>query len=95
MTHFQALLAVLTAILGMLVGLSHAIWRFRGWVDRQNATDERIARALENLAQTQQAQHAESRRRLENLERRRPALDLPITCLILLRMLYGARSSGS
>ena len=70
-THFEALVALLSAVVGLLVTLITAIWKARGWVDRLNQTDSRLADAIEALTQTQQTQHAENQRRLLALERRR------------------------
>lgn len=69
-THFDATITLLAAILGMLVTLITAVWKARGWVDRLNTTDGRLASAIEALTQTQRQQHAENIRRFESVERR-------------------------
>lgn len=70
-THFEAILGLLSVVIGLLVSLVTGIWKARGWVDRLNQTDGRLADAIEALTVTQQTQHAENQRRLAALERRR------------------------
>ncbi len=70
-THFEAILSLLSIIIGLLVSLATGIWKARGWVDRLNATDQRLAEAIETLTRTQQQQHAENQQRFRELERGR------------------------
>lgn len=74
MTQFEAIIALMSAILGMLIILSTAVWKARGWVDRLNTTDGRLADAIEALTRTQTDQHAENRARFEQIERRLAAV---------------------
>lgn len=57
-------------IIGILSTLTAVIWKARGYVDRLNTTDSRLAQALEDLNTTTRAQHAENRARFERIERR-------------------------
>lgn len=68
-THFEATLTLLAAVLGMLGTLIALVWRARGWVDRLNTTDARLAQAIESLDRNQQQQHQENQRRFEAIER--------------------------
>lgn len=70
-TRYEAILAILSLILGMLSTLTVGIWKARGWVDNLAATDQRLATAIENLTKTTQDQHADNQRRLQRLEDRR------------------------
>ena len=69
-TQFEATTALLAAIVGILVTLVAAVWKARGWVDRLNTTDGRLADAIEALTRTQQEQHAENKARFTAIERR-------------------------
>jgi hypothetical protein len=69
-THFEATMALLSAAVGMLVTLIVSVWKARGWVDRLNTTDGRLADAIETLASAQREQHAENRERFTAIERR-------------------------
>lgn len=71
LTRFEALIALLTFILGVLTTMTAVIWKARGWVDRLNTTDARLADSIDALRDTMQLQHAENQRRLVALERRR------------------------
>lgn len=68
-THFSAIIGLLGVVIGLLVSLVTAIWKARGWVDRLDTTDARLATAIESLTATMQTQHAENQRRLAALER--------------------------
>jgi hypothetical protein len=67
-THFEATLALLSVVIGMLGTLIAAIWKARGWVDQLNTTDARLADAIDALRTTMQLQHSENQRRLVALE---------------------------
>ena len=69
-THFEALVALLSAMLGMLVILITAVWKARGWVDRLNTTDGNLANAITELTRTQRDLHQENQRRFERIEQR-------------------------
>jgi hypothetical protein len=69
-THFEATVTLLAAVMGMLATLIALVWRARGWVDRLNTTDARLAAAIESLDRNQQQQHQENQRRFEAIERR-------------------------
>jgi hypothetical protein len=69
-THFEATLTLLGVILGVLSTLVAVIWRARGYVDRLNATDGRLADAIDNLRISQESQHQENQRRFERIEDR-------------------------
>lgn len=69
-THFEALIALLSAMLGMLVVLISAVWKARGWVDRLNTTDGNLATAITELTRTQRELHRENQRRFERIEQR-------------------------
>jgi hypothetical protein len=69
-THFEATIALLSACIGMLGALIAAVWKARGWVDRLNATDGRLADAIEGLTQVQQQQHRENLARFNVIEGR-------------------------
>jgi hypothetical protein len=69
-TRFETLLTLLSLITGLLLTLVTGIWKARGWVDRLNTTDARLADAIDALRVTMQVQHAENQRRLSALERR-------------------------
>jgi hypothetical protein len=68
-SHFSALVGLLGVVIGLLVSLVTAIWKARGWVDRLDSTDARLATAIETLTATMKTQHAENQRRLDALER--------------------------
>ena len=70
MTHFEATTALLAAIIGMLATLITVVWKARGWVDRLNATDGRLADAIEGLARLQAEQHRENKARFAAIEGR-------------------------
>lgn len=69
-THFEATITLLGVLLGMISTLIAVIWRARGWVDRLNTTDSRLADAIDHLRQSQSQQHRENQRRFERLEDR-------------------------
>jgi hypothetical protein len=71
LTHFETLITLLGAVIGLLAALIGTVWRARGWVDQLNATDSRLADAIEALTRTQQQQHAENQARFLALERGR------------------------
>jgi hypothetical protein len=57
-------------VIGMIGTLSGVVWRARGWVDRLNSTDARLAAAIEALTNTMGQQHRENIRRFEAIERK-------------------------
>jgi len=67
-THFEAAVALMAAIVGMLGALTGAVWKARGWVDRLNTTDGKLAAAITDLSETQKILHRENQRRFEALE---------------------------
>jgi len=69
-THFEATLTLLGVIFGVLSTLVAVIWRARGYVDRLNATDGRLADAIDNLRISQESQHQENQWRFERIEDR-------------------------
>ena len=69
-THFEATITLLGVILGMLSTLIAVIWKARGYVDRLNATDGRLADAIDNLRKAQTVQHKDNQRRFERIEDR-------------------------
>jgi hypothetical protein len=69
-THFEATVTLLAAVIGMLATLIGSVWKARGWIDRLNETDSKLAAAIENLAVTQRDLHSENRARFEAIERR-------------------------
>ena len=73
-THFEATVTLLAAVIGMLATLIGIVWKARGWIDRLNDTDSKLAAAIENLVTTQRDLHSENRARFEAIERR---LDRP------------------
>lgn len=70
MTKFEALVAILSLVIGMLGTLIGVVWKARGWIDELRSTDERLARALETLTASQLVQYKETQRRLRTVERR-------------------------
>lgn len=52
LTRFEALIALLTFILGVLSTLTAVIWKARGWVDQLNTTDARLADSIDALRAT-------------------------------------------
>lgn len=68
--HFETILTLAGVIIGILATLLGVVWKARGYVDRLNTTDSRLAQALEDLNTTTKAQHAENRARFERIERR-------------------------
>lgn len=70
MTQIEAVVALLAGILGMLVALSTGVWKARGWIDRLNATDSRLADAIEALTKVQAEQHRENQGRFQAIEQR-------------------------
>lgn len=69
-TRFETTVTLLGVILGMLSTLITVIWKARGYVDRLNTTDGRLADAIENLTRTQQEQHRENQERFARIEKR-------------------------
>jgi hypothetical protein len=69
-THFQATLTLLGIIVGMLGALIGVIWKARGYIDRLNETDGRLADAITSLRKSQENQHQENQRRFERIEDR-------------------------
>lgn len=69
-THFETTVVLLSAVIGMLATLIASVWHARGWIDRLNVTDDKLATAIENLAKTQRDLHQENQRRFESIERR-------------------------
>lgn len=67
-THFEATITLLGVVIGMLATLVTAVWKARGYVDRLNTTDGRLADAIENLDRTQQDQHRENQERFRQIE---------------------------
>ena len=67
LTHFETLITLLGIVIGLLGALVTAIWRARGWVDKLEATDARLATAIESLTRQIEA----NERRLAALEIRR------------------------
>ena len=65
LTHFETLITLLGIVIGLLGALVTAIWRARGWVDKLEATDARLATAIESLT-----------RQIESNERRLAALEI-------------------
>ena len=72
--HFETIITLAGVIIGILSTLIAVVWRARGYVDRLNTTDSRLAQAIEDLNSTQKAQHAENRARFERIERRLKAV---------------------
>lgn len=68
--HFETVLTLSGVIIGILSTLIAVVWRARGYIDRLNTTDTRLAQALEDLNTTQKTQHAENRARFERIEKR-------------------------
>jgi hypothetical protein len=71
-THFEATVTLLGVVIGILATLAGTIWRARGYVDRLNTTDSRLADAIERLDRNQQEQHRENQDRFRQLESRLP-----------------------
>jgi flagellar capping protein FliD len=69
-THFAATLTLLGVILGMLTTLIGVVWKSRGYIDRLNETDGRLADAITSLQKSQENQHQENQRRFERIEDR-------------------------
>jgi hypothetical protein len=69
-SHFDAIMALLGIVIGLLSTLITVVWKARGYVDRLNTTDSRLADAIDALRQTQTDQHQANLRRFESLERR-------------------------
>lgn len=69
-TRFETTITLLGVIIGILVTLIGSVWGARGYVDRLNTTDGRLADAIEQLAATQKAQHKDNQRRFTEIERR-------------------------
>lgn len=70
MTHFETLVALLTALVGLLGGLIAVVWRARGYVDRLNATDSELAKAISDLGRTMRMIHRENQNRFTKIERK-------------------------
>lgn len=70
MTQLEGIMALLAAVLGMLTALVTVVWKARGWIDRLNTTDARLADAIENLARVQAEQHRENQVRFVAIEQR-------------------------
>ena len=69
-THFETTITLLGVVIGMLSTLIAVIWKARGYVDRLNMTDGRLADAIDGLRRSQEAQHRENQRRFERIEDR-------------------------
>lgn len=67
-THFEAVVALLSGVLGLLAALVTAVWKARGWIDRLNTTDGNLAKAIETLTSTQSDMHAANQRRFQTIE---------------------------
>lgn len=68
-THFEATITLLGVVIGILATLVGSVWQARGYVDRLNTTDGRLADAIEQLSKTQKTQHADNQRRFTAIER--------------------------
>lgn len=68
-TRFEATASLLSIVIGMLVTLIASVWKARGWVDRLNATDGRLATAIEELTKSQQILHQANQERFAAIER--------------------------
>jgi hypothetical protein len=69
MTHYETAITLLGVVIGILATLIGSVWGARGYVDRLNTTDGRLADAIEELAKTQKQQHADNQRRFAAIER--------------------------
>lgn len=69
-THFEAVIALLSGVLGLLAALVTAVWKARGWIDRLNATDGRLATAIDALTEAQTTMHAANQERFQSIEDR-------------------------
>jgi hypothetical protein len=67
-SHFDAVIALLGVILGMLATLVSVVWKARGWIDRLNTTDGRLADAIDGLKVSQRDQHRENQERFRQIE---------------------------
>lgn len=67
-THFEATMTLLATILGMLTALATGIWKARGWIDRLNATDSRLASAITSLDENQRMLHQANQERFRAIE---------------------------
>jgi hypothetical protein len=70
MTHYETTITLLGVVIGILATLIGSVWAARGYVDRLNTTDGRLADAIEELGKTQKQQHADNQRRFAAIERR-------------------------
>jgi hypothetical protein len=71
-THFEATITLLGVVIGILGTLAACVWRARGYVDRLNTTDARLADAIELLNRNQVNQHRENQARFTAIEQRLP-----------------------
>lgn len=69
-THFEATVALLSAVIGMLATLIMFVWKGRGWIDRRAQAEDRLASAIEVLAETQERLHRENQKKFRSIERR-------------------------
>jgi hypothetical protein len=68
MTRFEAGITLAGVIIGILTALIGSVWHARGYVDRLNTTDGRLADAIESLAAVQKQQHADNQARFARIE---------------------------
>jgi hypothetical protein len=71
-THFETTITLMGVLIGWLAALVAGVWRARGWIDKLNTTDARLASAIEALTSTQQDQHRENQARFREIEGRLP-----------------------
>lgn len=70
LTHFEALISLITGLLGVTTTLTVGVWKLRGAIEKRDETDRKLARAINGLASLQKSQHHENQDRFARIERR-------------------------
>jgi hypothetical protein len=67
-SHFSTIIGLLTGVIGLLGGLIAVVWRARGYIDRLNTTDSKLAEAISDLSVTTMTLHRENQARFRRIE---------------------------
>jgi len=73
-TKFETIITILSLLAGMLATLIATVWRARGWIDRLNATDRELSKAIRALTTSQEQMHRANQERFGRIETRLDSL---------------------